>query len=218
MKSKIIAVLSAVLILIAFSSCQQVFTTSAYFWVETDFSTLTEDQQVSYAEDLLSSGTTEELLEAYAAIEELLPDDYTTATDLTDEEVELVLLAADLAVGSSGIGDAISGALDAFATGEGLDETLLDDIDTANLESAVSLIEAAEDNGAELSTEQYTNAAAAQMLVVMDDAEALGLTADTLDESDPAQAAIIEDLEQAQAWATAGGIDIESLLAGGVTA
>lgn len=208
MKSKIIAVLSAVLILIVLSSCQQVFTTSAYFWVENDISTMTDEQQVSYAEDLLSSGTTEELADAYAAIEELLPENYDTATDLTEEEVEIVLLAADLAVGSSGVGDAITSALDAFATGEGLDESLLDDIDTTNLESAVSLIEAAEDNGAELSTEQYTNAAAAQMLVVVEAAGGID-NLGTVDPADP-------DLVQAQTWAEAGGIDIESLLAGGM--
>jgi hypothetical protein len=210
MKLRITAAIAAVLIIFAFSSCQQVFTASAYFWVVNDISTMSPDQKVSYAEDLLSSGSSDELGVAYAAIAELLPADYTTATDLTAAEIELVLLAADLAVGSSKIGETLTSAIDSLATGEGVTPALLDNIVTTNLESAVTLIEAAIDNGAELTSEQYTNAAAAQLLIVVGDAGGID-NLGTVDPLDP-------DLVQAQAWALEGGVDIEALLAGGLPA
>ena len=59
---------------------------------------MSDEQKVSYAEDLLSSGTatTEELLAAYEAVAATLPDDLSTA------DPETLLLAADLAIGASG--------------------------------------------------------------------------------------------------------------------
>ncbi|MBI9108248.1 MAG: hypothetical protein JEZ04_15970 [Spirochaetales bacterium] len=204
MKSMIKAAVAAIFIVIVFSSCQQVFTSSVYFWAEADMSTMTADQKISYAEDLLSCGTTAELAAAFAEIFALLPDDLSTA------DSGLLLLAADLAVGSSGLGAAITGALEAVTSGGDLGATLLEAIDTTNLATAVSLIAAAEDNGADLSSEQYTNAAASQLLVVAETAggiDNLGSVA----ADDPG-------LLQAQTWAEAGGIDIEALLAGGLPA
>lgn len=203
---------SAAAALIILSSCQDVFTASVFSFVETDISTMNDTQKVSYASDLLATGTAAELAEAYSAIEALLPDDYATADDLTADELELVLLAADLAVGSSGIGDAVTDALGMFTSGEEGGEASVDDIiagiDTENLESAVTLIEAAEANGAALSSEQYTNAAAAQLLVVLADVEDLGVADPSeLNDSIPEQAAVIADLEQALNWAEAGGMD-----------
>lgn len=214
MKFRITAAAAAVVIIIAFSSCQQVFTASALSWVETDITTMSDTQKVSYAEDLLSAPPTEEnlllLAEAYAEIAALLPDDLSTA------DSDLLILAADLAVGSSGIGVAVNDALSVVAGGTADEAALtdmlasLDAIDTTNLSSAVDLITAAENNGAELTSEQYANAAAAQLLVVADAADGIE-NLSTVDPADP-------DLVQAQTWAAAAGIDIEALLTGGLPA
>jgi hypothetical protein len=100
----------------------------------------------------------------------------------------------------------MSSALEAVSSGEDVSASLLEDIDTAYLQNAVDMVKAAEEGGATLTAEQYTNAAAAQMLVVIDDAGGI----DNIDSIDPAD----PDLVQAQAWAEAGGIDIEALLSG----
>ena len=215
MKRFELTALAAILFVIVISSCQDVFTTSAFSFVQTDMTTMTDSQKVSYAEDLLSSGTAEELAAAYTQIAALLPADLSTA------DPDLLILAADLAVGSSGIGDAVSGALAVFSSGEEITEEsiteIFDSINTDNLADAVTLIEAAEAGGVELTTEQYTNAAAAQVLVVLDQVEALGVAdPSSLDDSIPEQAAIIEELEQALTWAEAGGIDL-SLFGGGIS-
>jgi len=212
MKSKITAAVAAVVIIIAFSSCQQVFTASALAWVETDITSMSDTQKVSYAEDLLSSGTTStaDFAAAYDEIAALLPDDLSTA------DSDLLILAADLAVGSSGIGDAVNDALSVVAGGTADEAALtdmlasLDALDTTNLSSAVDLITAAEAGGAELTSEQYANAAAAQLLVVADAADGIE-NLSTVDPADP-------DLVQAQTWAAAAGIDIEALLTGGLPA
>lgn len=210
MKNKLKIVAVGFILALIFTSCQQIFTISAFSFVETDISTMTEEQQVSYAEDLLLSGTatTEELQAAYDAVFEQLPDDW------GDADPEALVLAADLAIGASGVGGAVTDALEVF-TSDGEPsaediEAIYSSIDTDNLSAAVDLIVAAEAiEGVTLSSEQYTNAAAAQVLVVLADVEALGVAdPSALDDSIPAQAAIIADLEQALTWADAGGVDL----------
>ena len=197
MKNLIKMMVAGMVLVILISSCQQVFTTNAYFWHETDMSTMTDAQKLSYAEDLLASGTTEELAAAFAEISGMLPDDLSTA------DPELLALAADLAIGSSGIGDAVSDAISSLSTGDtdGLSTDLLDSIDTANLSSAVELMQALDASGADVTPEQYTNAAAAQLLVVMDGVDDIS----DVPADDPG-------LVQAQEWAEAGGVDLSSML------
>ncbi|MEA1911055.1 MAG: hypothetical protein U9N32_05175, partial [Spirochaetota bacterium] len=91
-------VLALITILIC-TSCQQIFTYSALEWAQRDPSDLPPAQQISYAESILSSGDTDAMADAYAVIDNLLDDD--------PENVDLHLLAADLAIGGSGITDAI---------------------------------------------------------------------------------------------------------------
>ncbi len=197
----------------ALMSCQDVFTTSAFSFIETDMSTMTSEQKITYAEDLLSSGTAEQLSEAYTAIAALLPDDYATATDLTADELDLVILAADLAVGASGIGTAITEMVSVVSSVDTSSDTsslttqvteILSSVNTENLQSAVDLITAAEANGAELSSEQYANAAAAQALIVIDNAGGID-NVSSIDPDDP-------DLAQALEWAAAANVDMSSLL------
>jgi len=203
---------AAVVTFIILSSCQDVFTSSVFSFVETDISTMNDAQKVSYAEDLLATGSEEELEAAYAEIAAMV-DELDLTGDLTADELELVELAADLAIGASGVGQAVTDALDALVSADEtsdpdaiIDGILggFDESDYDNLEDAVDLIEAAEANDAELTTEQYTNAATAQLLVVINDAGGVD-NLDTVDPADP-------DLLQALDWAEAGGVDLSSML------
>ncbi len=203
MKIKLIMVavlISAALIL---ASCQQVFTSSVYTLLgySTDMSSMTDEQKVSYAQDLLSSGSAEDMQTAYDEIFAMLGDDLSTA------DPELVLLAADLAVGASGLGDAVTDGLELLTSGsEDADAmaSLIEGIDTDNLADAVTLMEAAEASGTDITEEQYANAAAAQLLVAAD-GDINNLDFETPD----------DDLQQALDWAVLGGVDLESLFAGG---
>ncbi len=203
MKIKLIMVavlISAALIL---ASCQQVFTSSVYTLLgySTDMSSMTDEQKVSYAQDLLSSGSAEDMQTAYDEIFAMLGDDLSAA------DPELVLLAADLAVGASGLGDAVTDGLELLTSGsEDADAmtSLIEGINTDNLADAVTLMEAAEASGTEITEEQYANAAAAQLLVAADG------DINNLDFESPD-----DDLQQALDWAVLGGVDLESLFAGG---
>lgn len=213
MKSGIAAAV-AVFILVIFSSCQQVFMTNVFEWAAPDVSDMSDSQKVSYAEDLLSSDATDdELNNALTELQGLLPDDLSDPESLTEEESELLILAADLAVASSGVGDVLTDALDVVASGDIGEDALgsmletINEIPTENLSSAVSYVAAAEASGAELTSEQYANAAAAQMLVIADEVGGV----ENLTEVEPDD----PDLLQAQDWAEAAGVDIESFLAGG---
>lgn len=147
MKKISVIVLVAVTILI-YTSCQQIFTYSALEWAQRDPADLPPEQQISYAESILSSGDTEAMADAYAVIDDLLADN--------PDDVDLQLLAADLAIGGSGITDAIAD-LDL----DNLDisvETLLEDIDLDLVAASAEHIEAAADLDPDaVSEEQYLN-------------------------------------------------------------
>lgn len=170
---------------------------------------MNDAQKVTYAEDLLASGTAtdEELLEAFEEVYATLPD------DLSDADSETLLLAADLAIGASGTGTLVDTALETLTAAEvtpDSEQDLLDafnDLNTVALSSAVTLIEAAEDNGAVISSDQYANAAIAQIVVIASgvDGGVEGLADATLSAEDE------EDLNQALDWAALGGFDTSML-------
>lgn len=205
-------------------SCQDLFTKSVFSFVEIDMSSMTDEQKISYAEDLLSTGTEDELEDAYAEISVLL-DDVDLSDDLTDSELELVILGADLAIGASGVGDAVTDALDALTSADdaadpsAIADSILggfDDSDYENLEDAVELIKVAESNDPEvLTSQQYTNAAAAQLLLVLDDVSNIDGVENPEDLDPVANADIVANLAQALLWAEAGGLDT-SLLGDGI--
>lgn len=147
MKKLTVVVLVAVSIF-TYTSCQQIFTYSTLEWAQRDPANLPPAQQISYAENILSSGDTEAMADAYAVIDNLLISD--------PNNVDLQLLAADLAIGGSGITDAIAN-LDL----ENLDtsvETILAGIDLDLVAASASHVEAAAllDPDA-VSPEQYLN-------------------------------------------------------------
>jgi len=102
---KIKLIVLAVIAVLIYTSCQQVFTYSPLSWAQRDPSTLPEAQKIAYAKSLLSSpnATTSDIETAYDMINKLV-----TANP---KDADLQLLAADLALGGSGIIDII-GSID----------------------------------------------------------------------------------------------------------
>jgi len=145
---KIKFIILAVITIMIYTSCQQIFTYSALEWAQRDPADLPPAQQIAYAESILSSGDTDAMADAYAVIDDLLDDD--------PDNVDLQLLAADLAIGGSGITDAIAN-LDL----ENLDtsiEDILADIDLDLVAASADHIIAAEAlDPTAISEEQYLN-------------------------------------------------------------
>ena len=165
MKKLQVIVLVAVTILI-YTSCQQIFTYSALEWAQRDPSSLPPEQQVAYAESILSSGDTAAMAEAYDVINDLVtanPDD-----------VELQLLAADLAIGGSGIADAIADLdLDNLDTSV---ETILASLDLVLVAAAADHVIAAEAlDPTAISEEQYLNTGLILLAQAADEAGSFAL-------------------------------------------
>ncbi len=187
---------------VLFISCQAVFTTSPLAGFQREMTALSADAKLTYAEDLLASGSQEELAAAYAIIDELAA---------ASDDPEISLLAVDLAIAASGLEDVMLDALAALGGGDvGEDDAggfldSLEDLDTDMLGAAVDHLENAEGlEGADIAPDQYINAAAAQLLVVAKDEGGM----ENIDwENDP-------DVAQAIDWAELGGLDLEAIFAG----
>ncbi len=138
----------SVIAVIVFASCQQIFTYSPLTWAQRDPASLPAAQQVTYAESILTSGDTAAIADAYAVIDNLVSADPTN--------VELQLLAADLAIGGSGISDAI-GTLDLNNLDTSI-ETVLSTIDLTLVAASADHVIAAEAlDATAISAEQYLN-------------------------------------------------------------
>ena len=162
---KILVIVLVVASIFTYTSCQQIFTYSALEWAQRDPADLPPEQQISYAESILSSGDTEAMADAYAVIDDLLADD--------PNNVDLILLAADLAIGGSGITDAIAN-LDL----ENLDtsvETILADIDLDLVAaSAAHIVDAEALDPTAISTDQYLNTGLILLAKAADEAGGFG--------------------------------------------
>ena len=145
---KILVIIMVLVTILIYTSCQQIFTYSVLEWAQRDPANLPEAQQIAYAESILTSGDTEAMAEAYEVINDLVTDN--------PDDVELRLLAADLAIGGSGITDAIAN-LDL----ENLDtsvETILASLDLTLVAAAADHVIAAEAlDPTAISAEQYLN-------------------------------------------------------------
>ena len=170
------------------SSCQQIFTYSPISALKRDPSKLTTDQKASYAQGALDSGDKDAMKAAYDAL----------AADLANTAVkdnpELYLLASELAIGASGISDAIGGVVEFMAADpenppspEDL-QAALDSIDQELLMAAarnIADVQTAIDNGettAEISDSQYITAAAGLVLAAAAEADGLENLATVMDD------------------------------------
>ncbi len=180
-----------------YTSCQQIFTYSALEWAQRDPANLPPEQQIAYAESILTSGDTEAMAEAYDVINDLVNDN--------PDDVELRLLAADLAIGGSGITDAIAD-LDL----ENLDtsvETILASLDLALVAASADHIIAAEAlDPSAISAEQYLNTGLILLAKAADEAGGFGAL-DALSANLPGGPADAgwDTLAQADSFITNGG-------------
>ena len=135
-------------------ACEQAFTTSPLSWLERDPDNMSKAQQIRYAEDALRSGSRSSARKAYDALSKNVD---------ADDDAELNLLLADLAMNASGFSDALPDLLELALDGKLGDQTELEnqlenklgDLSYHYVGEALKQIEAVHDKGATASEQQY---------------------------------------------------------------
>mgnify|MGYP006287897203 CR=1 FL=1 len=140
-------------------SCEQFFTHSVMSWAQRDPSNLPEAQRIAYAQSVLGSGDQKAMADAYDAIK-----------DNTDPDVQL--LASKLAVGASGINEAVAQALDDMQSGSTSSVgTYIDSmVDPQMLTNAVNSMASATNDASTASAvtpEEYLTTAAACLILAL---------------------------------------------------
>ena len=201
-------VIQAVLVsalLLLFIGCQDIFTQSAFTWAAQDPADMSGDQLEAYAEDVVKSGDTDAMAETFDALEPTLPA-------AAEDDPELYLLASDLAMGGSGLSEALSEVFQAGEDTELVFEDVLNDVisglDAVYLQDSIDIFAdvataAGGDPSIEIEDSQYVNAAIAQAILIYEDIGAYGTP-------DPADPRVI----QAEAWAAAGGLVLDDIYLG----
>ena len=209
---KIVPLLGLILAVFVLFSCQRVFTYSVFeeLGLQRDVSTLPPEQQKAYAYSALASGDTAAMTAAYTAIAALT--DTTTAT----QDPALYTLAAGLAISASGISETITDAIMVMTSSTDPEGDLTDLLDFSDaaismLGDAAGYVEDLEaaGQGDSIEPELYVNAAAAILITAIDTVGGY----ENLDLENPS-AEIEDDLAQAELWAAAGGVTLESLFGG----
>jgi hypothetical protein len=157
--------LVAVVALVALAGCEQIFTNNFLTGLQRDISNLSPEQQLAFARNALQSGDTEAMREAYEALRN--SDDPATQA-----------LAGELALGASGLVDALTGAAleglsgtsDPAAVQAELD-SLLAGVDTELLEASGTLTSDALAGGATVSGEQQILAGAGLVLAAAEETD-----------------------------------------------
>ncbi len=159
-----------VLIALVLSACQEVFTYSLLEGMQRDFSSLPREQKISYAKDVLASGDADAMADIYDEIAAMAASD-----------PELYLLAADLAMGASGITRVLG---DFMSDPDSFDyEADLASVDLGMLSNVAGNVLAAEAAGVVgISKEHYVAAAGAEILQFLESGGDLG-TVDWTDET-----------------------------------
>jgi hypothetical protein len=144
------------------AGCEQFFTSSPFSFMQRDPSTLPMDQRISYAKLALEGGDAETQRKAYEAIK-----------DNSDPEVQL--LASKVAVGASGLNDAIADAASALlAGGTYTYSDFVGSIDVSMLTNSVNAFANADGNTT-ISEEEYLIAAAASAVDLVENGPATDL-------------------------------------------
>lgn len=167
-----VMVMAAVLVL---AGCEQFFSTNVFSGLQRDPSNLSFDQQVAYAESALNSGDKDAQADAYDALAKSLEDENNTDPELNE-------LAAELAIGASGLSDTVpdlaEAALDGnFSSQADLENALddkLDDVDYGYVDEAESQLEKIKENGGEVGEEQYVFVAAGKLMNKADEEGGVG--------------------------------------------
>jgi len=199
---KVSVVLKGLFFIIILASCQQIFTYSPVSWVQRDPADLPDDQKIAYAESVLSSGDTAAIAEAYDVINDLV--------DANPGDVDLQLLAADLALGGSGIIDTLENIDDITTLDEAEVEAILTGIDLTLVAASADHVVAAEAiDASAISPEQYLNTGLILLAKAADEAGGFANldaanVGDSLKSGDPGW----DTLVQADYFITQGGGDI----------
>lgn len=175
------------------ASCENVFTSSLFSFLQRDPSNLSPEQQVAYGEDALASGDPDRMAEAY----EVLKD---------SDDPQTQLLAADLALGAvelEGTLLEVASAEDPVATIEAALDDFTDE-DFAMMREAAALVDSADDS-VEPTAEQYFFAAAGLIAAAADEN---GGTAGL--DADPPPATVEEDVNQAKAFLDAAAASLQA--------
>lgn len=175
---RVLIVLSGLILLLG--SCENFFTSSPLSFLQRDPSTLNDEQKRQFALDALASGDEDAMAAAYEALK-----------DSTDPQTQL--LAADLAVGATGLEGAVTETVAALSDGADVTDTLDDALagfteeDLSRFQEAAELINAADDT-VQPTAEQYAFAAIGMLAVAANEAGDVG----SVDPSDPSQPAAAE--------------------------
>lgn len=195
--SRVRTVLVVSLTVLALAGCEQFFTTSILSGLQRDPSNLPFEQQVAYAESALNSGDEDAMADAYDALSDSLEDE-------NNDDPELNSLAAELAIGASGLTNTLPDLVDAAVNGAFSNQTdlansvndVLGDVDYAYIDEATGQLDDIQANGGEVTAEQYVFVAAG---LLMKEAEAAGgvenLDGTSGSESDAFIDAAIADLQ-----------------------
>jgi hypothetical protein len=95
MKAFLVGPVAFFFILLALSSCEALFSTSALSWAQRDPSSLPQEQKVTYAQDALASGDEASMKKAYDSLK-------------TSSDNSLKPLVAELALGAAGVTQAMT--------------------------------------------------------------------------------------------------------------
>lgn len=179
------------------SACQAVFTYSPFSFLQRDLASLPPEQQVTRAQDALSTGDTDSIAAAYIAITDILE-----ATDTPDPE--LSLLAADLAFAASGMTDVFTQVLQdpeslAGATSEDFTDTL-ESLDIELIAEGATHVKTAMEADAEVSSTQYVIAGLARLASAVEQAGSF----DDVVGPEPTDA-WYEDMQDAESFLTLSG-------------
>lgn len=190
--------IAAIIVALVMVSCENVFTTSPFTFLQRDPANLSAEQQIEFANDALASGDEDKMAEAYAVLKD-------------SDDPETQLLASELALGAAGLQSAVTAALGDMSGG-GDTSTVLEETlsgftaeDFALMGEAAALIDAADDTVTP-TPEQYTFAAIGLMAVAVNDNGGSTTGLDGLGPGDPGY----EETQQAEAFLEAAATALQA--------
>lgn len=159
-----VRIVAAAAIIATLGGCERVFTYSPFESLQRNPANMSADQQVTFAQDALSSGDPEAMADAFALLS-------------TSEDPETQLVAVDLALGAAEVETVLTGLLSS-----GIEESedpvaALEEIlagfteeDVALLGSAADLLDSSVSGGSEPTAEQYAFVAVGLIVVAASEA------------------------------------------------
>jgi len=197
-KVKILLIIICMGVFSLIVNCRNMFTNNLFSSFQRDPENLSDGQKISYAKDILAVGSTAQIRNAYNLINNMLIHD--------SNNTELLLLAADLAIGGSGVLEVLDEVKDESSL-----EAALALLDLNLIQASADHIQTAEALGAEISVSQYLNTGVILLGVASDQVGGfsnLNLLHGSIPAVVPPDPVAWETLLQADNYITQGGGDI----------